>query len=200
MFSRRTMIAGGVGAVLAAGLGYRIWDRGVLSGPQGLAYEPWADWRGSVVDGIQRPLHAAILAANPHDTQPWLFEVHNESITVYADRARNLGAFDPFRREMHLGLGAAIENLVHAANVHGYTPYVRPVAGKLTASPPNEPFIAAHITMDPGAPSRDPLYEAIPGRHTHRGLYLDKPVSTAVLHGLSQLVDDADVRVVFLTD
>ena len=201
MVSRRTMIAGGAGAAVVAGLGYRIWDRGVLAGPNGVAYEPWNHWQGSVIDGIKRPLSAAILAANPHDSQPWLFAINNESsITVYADRARNLGAFDPFRREMHLGLGAAIENLVHAANVHGYTPYVRPVAGRLTASPPGEPFIAAHITMDPGAPSRDPLYEAIPSRHTNRGLYLDKPVSAAVLHGLAQIVDDADVRVVFLTD
>ena len=201
MLSRRTMIAGGAGAAVVAGLGYRIWDRGVFAGPNGVAYEPWNHWQGSVIDGVKRPLAAAILAANPHDTQPWLFQINNEaSITVYADRARNLGAFDPFRREMHLGLGAAIENLVHAANVHGYTPYVRPVAGRLTASPPDEPFIAAHITMDPGAPSRDPLYEAIPNRHTNRGVYLDKPVAPAVLNGLSQLADDADVRVVFLAE
>src|SRR5512135_2040753 len=102
MVSRRVMIAGGAGAVLAAGIGYRIWDRGVFAGPQGEAYLPWANWQGSPVDGIARPLSAAILAANPHDTQPWLFELRNESITVYADRARNLGSFDPFRREMHL--------------------------------------------------------------------------------------------------
>ncbi len=200
MVSRRTMIAGGAGAAVAAGLGYRIWDRGVFAGVGGPAYAPWDRWQGSVVDGIKRPLSAAILAANPHDTQPWLFELGNDSITVYADRARNLGAFDPFRREMHLGLGAAIENLVRAAIVFGYTPYVRPVAGKLTASPPDKPFIAAHITMDPGAPSRDPLFEAIPNRHTNRGAYLDKQVAPDALHGLATLATDENVQIVFLTD
>ena len=125
----------------------------------------------------KQPLHAAILAANPHDTQPWLFELRDEAITVYADRARNLGAFDPFRREMHLGLGAAIENLVRAAGVDGYTAYVRPVAGRLKISPGPEPVAVAHITMDPGAPARDPLFEAIPDRHTNRGVYLEKPLA-----------------------
>lgn len=200
MVSRRTMIAGGAGAAVVAGLGYRIWDRGVFAGVGGPAYAPWDRWQGRVIDGIKRPLAAAILAANPHDTQPWLFEPHNESITVYADRARNLGAFDPFRREMHLGLGAAIENLVNAAVVHGYTPYVRPVTGKLTNSPPDEPFIAAHVTMDPGAPARNLLFEAIPLRHTNRGRYLDKPVAEAALRDLARLVDDLGVRVVFLAE
>ncbi|HXC53989.1 MAG TPA: nitroreductase family protein [Rhizomicrobium sp.] len=200
MVSRRMMVVGGAGAAVVAGLGYRIWDRGVLSGPQGAPYEPWSHWQGSVIDGVARPLHAAILAANPHDTQPWLFELDNDSITVYADRARNLGSFDPFRREMHLGLGAAIENLVRAAGVYGYTAYVRPVAGRLTNSPGLEPVAAAHITMDPGAPSRDLLYEAIPDRHTNRGRYLENPVAAEQLRGLADLVSGADVRVAFLTD
>jgi len=200
MVSRRMMIAGGAGAVVAAGLGYRVWDRGVFSGPAGAPYEPWAEWRGSVMDGIARPLSAAILAANPHDTQPWLFELGDETITVYADRARNLGSFDPFRREMHLGLGAAIENLVRAAGVYGYTAYVRPVAGRLTNAPPNTPKAIAHITMDPGAPARDPLYEAIADRHTNRGRYLDRAVPPAMLAGLASAVADLDVRVVFLGD
>jgi hypothetical protein len=201
MVSRRMMMAGGAGAAVVAGLGYRVWDRGVFAGPSGPAYTPWAEWRGSVIDGIARPLHAAILAANPHDTQPWLFELHNESsITVYADRARNLGAFDPFRREMHLGLGAGIENLVRASSVYGYAAYVRPVEGKLTNTPPDEPVIAARITMDPGAPGRDPLYEAIPLRHTNRGLYRERQVAKAVLIDLGYLVEDLGVRVVFLDD
>ena len=200
MVSRRTMLVGGTGLAVVAGLGYRIWDRGVLSGPQGQAYAPWSEWRGNLVDGLKRPLRAAILAANPHDTQPWLFELRDESITVYADRARNLGTFDPFRREMQLGLGAAIENLVRAAGVDGYVAYVRPVAGRLTKSPGPEPVAVAHITMDPSAPTRDLLFEAIPDRHTNRGVYLEKPVAINTLHGLADLVVSEDVRIAFLVD
>lgn len=198
MVSRRALIAGGVGAAALAGLGYRIVDRGVFAGPGGPAYAPWDDWRGSALEGIKRPLHAAILAANPHDTQPWLFEVGDETITVYADRGRNLGAFDPFRREMQLGLGCAIENLCHAANVYGYTAFVRPVPGRLTLSPPDVPVAVAHISMDPAAAERDLLFEAIPDRHTHRGVYLDKPVEARALNLLA--ASDEDVCIAFLTD
>lgn len=200
MVSRRTMLVGGAGAAVFAGLGYRVWDRGVFSGPHGPAYAPWSEWRGSLADGIEQPLHAAILAANPHDTQPWLFEVHNQSITVYADRARNLGPFDPFRREMHLGIGAAIENLVRAAGVDGYSAYVRPVADRLDNSPGPQPVVAAHITMDPGAPGRDELYEAIPDRHTNRGPYREQALAVGALRSLAQLANSERVRVAFMRD
>ena len=104
MPSRRAVMAASGGVALAA-LGYRAWGRGVFAGATGPAYAPWDDWRGSDTDGNRRPLRAAILAASPHDTQPWLFAVSADETAVYADRARNLGTFDPFRRELHLGLG-----------------------------------------------------------------------------------------------
>jgi hypothetical protein len=200
MVSRRMMIAGGAGALVAAGLGYRIWDRGVFEGPHGAPYAPWDDWQGSIADGMSRPLSAAILAANPHDTQPWLFELGDGRITVYADRARNLGSFDPFRREMQLGIGCAIENFVRAAGVYGLVAYVIPVAGTLTNTPPNLPKVVAHIALDAAPAGRDLLYEAIPYRHTNRGAYLDRPVAPDLLRNLEALTNDADVRVVFLSE
>src|ERR1700719_806406 len=119
MISRRIMI-GGASAVLGAAVLYRCFDRGVFAGGQGAAYDPWSKWQGSPADGLLRPLRAAILAANPHDTQPWLFRARASHIDVFADRRRNLGTFDPFRREMHLGIGAAIENLTLAARAQGF--------------------------------------------------------------------------------
>ena len=113
MFGRRRVLVGGGALLLAlAGLGYRAWDRGVGAEGEGTAYAPWRNWQGGPQDGRLRPLRAAILAANPHDTQPWVFAPGQDAIEVFADRSRNLGSFDPFRREMHLGLGAAIENFV----------------------------------------------------------------------------------------
>ena len=113
---------------------------GVWSGGDGPAYAPWSDWQGNTADGVKRPLRAAILASNPHDTQPWLFRSWGQrTITLFADRARNLGTFDPFRREMHLGLGAAVENLVLAARAFGFAANVTPTGGTLSLSPDNTP-------------------------------------------------------------
>jgi nitroreductase len=192
------LIAGGAGAAVLAALGYRAWDRGVFSGASGNAYRPWDEWRGIPTDGDRQPLRAAILAANPHDTQPWIFEVHNQAITVYADRSRNLGTFDPYRREMHLGLGAAIENLVRAAGVLGYAAYVRPVGGRLALSPDVEAVPAAHITLDSANAASDPLYQEIPNRHTNRGAYTARPIAPETLIRFADFIAGPLVRPVFL--
>jgi nitroreductase len=200
MSTTRRVIIGGAGALLLGGLGYRAWDRGAFSAGEGPAFHPWRDWRGTSVDGPRQPLHAAILAANPHDTQPWLFAAQGASITVLADRSRHLGGFDPFRREMHLGVGCAIENLMRAAAVFGYSMNVIVNGGKLTPNPKPDPMKAAHLWLDAGVASRDPLFEAIPNRHTNRGPYREQPVKTEDLLKLADLVSDNEVRVAFITD
>ncbi|HXZ02825.1 MAG TPA: hypothetical protein VEI03_22740 [Stellaceae bacterium] len=78
MRTRRALLAGGA-ALALGGLGWRAWDRGLWSGGEGPAYAPWSDWAGDAADGVKRPLRAAILAANPHDTQPWLFAVGEDA-------------------------------------------------------------------------------------------------------------------------
>jgi hypothetical protein len=202
MIARRALLFGGgaCGVALAA-LGYRAWDRGVGASSDGAAYTPWWDWQGSPEDGLLRPLRAAILAANPHDTQPWAFAVTQEGIDVFADRSRNLGSFDPFRREMHLGLGAAIENLVLAARAYGLAAAVEPVEGELTPTPGDTPFRAARIVLRPAAAAGEDLFAAIPNRHTNRGPYRpDEAVAADRLQRVADLVTGSDVRVSFVTD
>jgi hypothetical protein len=199
--NRRALLAGGAAALVLGGLGFRAWDRGVWSGGDGVAYGPWQDWQGNADDGVRRPLRAAILAANPHDTQPWLFQIREDAITLFADRARNLGSFDPFRREMHLGLGAAIENLVLAARAAGYAATVSPADGRLALSPDNSPIAVARINLRAIPPARGALFDAIPHRHTNRGAYrVDQAVAAQVLRRFADLVTDDTVRVVFVTD
>jgi nitroreductase len=199
MPSRRAVI-GGAGSLVLAALGYRAWDRGAFALGSGPPYAPWDEWRGTALDGNRRPLRAAILAASPHDTQPWRFAVSPDAIEVYADRARHLGAFDPFRREMHLGLGCAIENLVRAAQAFGMTAEVQPMSGHLEPSPGPRPVMAARVALGSGQASRDPLFDAIPRRHTNRGPYRDEPVAAERLRRLVDLASGPNLQVAFLSD
>src|ERR1700686_2151051 len=92
--SRRKMLAltGGGTLVLVVGGGvWRAADQGVFSTGEGPAYQPWDDWR-TATKGPLDLVRAAILAANPHNSQPWLFQVTQTQIEVFADRRRNLGA------------------------------------------------------------------------------------------------------------
>jgi nitroreductase len=198
---RRALLIGGGAALVLGGLAFRAWDRGVWSGGEGAAYAPWSDLEESAADPLTRPLRAAILAANPHDTQPWLFQIKDNSITLFADRTRHLGSFDPFRREMHLGLGAALENLALAAEASGFSAGITPVEGRLTLSPDNAPKAAARIVLRPMPAARGALFAAIAQRHTNRGAYRpDQPVGAETLHRLTGLVSDDSVRAIFVTD
>jgi len=94
---RRSFLKGaGVITVVVMGGGvWRAYDQGVFSVGEGPAYEPWKDWRKDSNDGALALVRAAILAASPHNTQPWLFKVTSSSIELYIDTNRNTGPLIP---------------------------------------------------------------------------------------------------------
>jgi hypothetical protein len=142
--------------------------------PEGDAYAPWGLWNDPSLRGAPLALvAAAVLAANPHDTQPWLFRISDDAIEVFADLSRNLGAMDAFVREMHSGLGCAIENMLVAAGPNGYDAEVAAVEGSLANfTERRSPVAAASVRLKKRAPSApDGLYNAIALRHTNRYAY-----------------------------
>jgi hypothetical protein len=179
----------GTFVLVGGGVAWRANDQGVFSTGQGPAYEPWDDWRTSTKGPLDL-MRAAILAANPHNSQPWLFRVTPSQINLFADHMRNLGAIDPFLREMHIGLGCALENLLLAAAANGYT-------ARLTLLPDvSDETLVARVDLAPGIAAVSDLYRAIPNRHTNRYPYdTGRPVSGATLDALSRLGNDPDVRV-----
>jgi hypothetical protein len=119
---RRTIlkVAGVAAAGLTAAGVWRAWDQGVFSSSEGPAYAPWETWRSDAPSPVHRMVRAAVLAANPHNSQPWRFRVTATSVDLFADHTRNIGAIDPYLREMHVGLGCALENLLLSAPASGF--------------------------------------------------------------------------------
>ncbi|MET3808622.1 hypothetical protein ABIB25_005652 [Nakamurella sp. UYEF19] len=132
---------------------------------------------------------AAILAANPHNTQPWLFHVAADRIEVFADSTRVMPAVDPFDREHHVGLGCALENLTLGLTARGFSTSVT-----LLPTPGDQTHLAT-VSFVSAEPIVSPLYDAIGNRHSNRGPYQaggiaqsildDLPGSTADLPGVS---------------
>jgi hypothetical protein len=194
----------GIGIAVVGGTVWRAFSNGVFSSGQGPAYEPWNDWKTESQQGAG-PLSlvaSAILAANAHNTQPWLFVVNPNRIDLFADTKRNIGAIDPYLRELYEGLGCALENLVVAAEAKGYTYNL-----KLMPDPTSRTHVAninlvsntntksnhSRIGNTTSTNSSDlsealSLYDAIPHRHTNRGPYdKNKNVTQDILQSLGSL-------------
>ena len=193
----------GITIVVGGGTVWRAFSNGVFSSGQGPAYEPWKDWKTESQQGAG-PLSlvaSAILAANAHNTQPWLFVVNPNKIDLFADTKRNIGAIDPYLREMYEGLGCSIENLVVAADAKGYSYNL-----KLMPNPTSKTHVATislisnrkinnsiggnNTTTSLSSNLSEPLslYNAIPQRHTNRGPYdKNKTVTQDILQSLRSL-------------
>ena len=193
--------AGVVTVVLVGGAVWRAYEQGVFGVGEGPAYEPWKNWR-KTNDGPLNLVRAAILAASPHNTQPWLFKVADSSIELHIDTRRNVGALDPYLREEHIGIGCALENLMLAAPANGYAATATLQSGKLEPNPSDRnPRLVARVNLAPGKVEQSALYDAIPLRHTNRGPYdPHKALPADFLEVLGRLPgDDADMRLFLFT-
>lgn len=199
---RRSFLKGaGVVTVLVVGGGvWRAYDQGVFSVGKGPAYEPWKDWRSDPSEGALALVRAAILAASPHNTQPWLFKVTNSWIELYLDTSRNVGALDPYLREEHIGMGCAVENVMLAAAANGHSATVTLVPGKLGPIPAGgKPKLVARVDLAAGKQEESELYDAIPRRHTNRGAYNSQiPIPPPFIETLSRLASDEATAKIFL--
>jgi nitroreductase len=188
-------IAGATVVVAGGALAWRAYDRGVFSAGTGPAYVPWKTWGAGQPGDPLRLVHAAILAANPHNSQPWIFRVGDDSIDLFADTRRNIGAIDPFLREMYMGVGCALENLLIAAAHDGYRTTVTLMPDAANTAH------AARISLSPAARASSDLYDAIPKRHTNRAPYdTGRAVAPEQLAQLAALAAGLrDVKVIWFT-
>jgi hypothetical protein len=190
----RVAVVGGVGAVVAGSgvLGFRIYDNAALDPGEGQAYDPLEHWRDD--PGQFGAVSAAILAAHPDNTQPWIFALGAGSIDLLADATRDGGTLDPFKREQYVALGAALENLALACRARGLEPAI-----ELLPDGPDAARVA-RVRLSPIDPQPSPLYDAIGQRDTNPGTYESRPMSAETLAALVDAGGLDGVAVAWVTD
>jgi len=129
-------------------------------------------------EGLRAVVAAGVLAANPHNSQPWKFRVRENAIDVHLDLERALGPVDPFLRQMHIGIGCALENLVVGATAQG-----------LSASPAlfpdrDDATLAARLVLTNGDATPSAHVDMILRRHTNRGPYNPEPLPAHIENAL----------------
>jgi hypothetical protein len=172
MDRRRFLV--GLGTVTILVLGGGVWyadEEGAFCQGKGPAFAPWKDWNQPQT-GMLALVRAGILAASPHNTQPWLFRLSGNEIEVLAETSRNTGGLDPFLRELHIGMGCALENMCVAAPAAGYTAMIESAEGALHLHADTlTPQRIATVRCTPASLPANPLYPALPNRHTNRTPY-----------------------------
>ena len=81
---------------------------------------------GEIKEQLKYLLRFAILAPSTHNTQPWLFKVSENKISIFADMTRSLPVIDPENKELIMSCGAALGNIMVSMNYFGFSYLVKP--------------------------------------------------------------------------
>ena len=180
MFTRRGILMTGGAAALIGGVG----TVGVAHGP-GLAKAraPWRAAGESFGDPRLDALAYAILAPNPHNRQPWQFDlVGDDRLDIYVDLDRRLPHTDPLDRQITIGFGCMMELLRIAAAEKGYTATITPFPDG-EAQPRLNGNRMAQVQFAAAADTpKDPLFANILERRSTKEPYdTSRPVGAGTL-------------------
>jgi hypothetical protein len=180
MPTRRAILITAGAAAVVAGAG----ATGFAYAPGlGRARSPWSRAGESLGDPRLDALAFAILAPNPHNMQPWRFELIGEdAVDVTCDLARRLPETDPPDRQITIGFGAMLELLRMSALEKGYVVEIAPFPDGEPQPRLDERRIARATFRQAGATAPDPLFAYALERRTTRAPFdQDRPVSADTL-------------------
>jgi len=157
---------------------------------------------GNIEEKLKFILRYAILAPSSHNTQPWKFYLDENTVKIYIDMDRWLKVADSDKRELHISIGCAVENLTVAANSFGYACEVN----YLPETDHKDPAVSIKLKNSSSQSSSDSkdLFEAIRARHTNHNIYDANSVEEEKLQKLENyaqeegiylhLTDDASIK------
>ncbi len=187
MISRRGLIMTTVSAAAIGGIGYGLWPR--LDGYQELLEQQRRLL--SADPDLTELVRLSTLAANGHNTQPWVFQLRENGLSIHPDLTRRTAVVDPDDHHLYVSLGCVAENLVIAAAATGRSADVGIAGGAETS---------IDVAFESGPVIEGPLYQAIPQRQSTRSAYDGQPISSSDIGLLEAAAQEEGVSIQFFTE
>ncbi len=191
MLSRRSLLIGTSVVAAAGGAAYYAWPgndpryRSALDEMR----RPLQRWPETERTRVHHLVRYATLAANSHNTQPWLFEAGGNTIRIRADVDRRCPVVDPDDRHVIASLGCATENLVLAAKAAG-------IEAQVEFQPSSR---HVNVTMTTAPSDSTAAYQAIVKRQTTRAPFDPTPLANDDLSAMESAAQRGGVRLRLLT-
>ena len=146
---------------------------------------------GEIKEQLKYLLRFAILAPSTHNTQPWLFKVSENKISIFADMTRSLPVIDPENKELIMSCGAALGNIMVSMNYFGFSYLVKPFP-----NPSNKEHVAdISIRGKKLVQEIDrKLFRSITKRRTNRLPFIYKIIDGLILQKFSTLASEESVK------
>ena len=135
-------------------------------------------------------VHHAVLAANSHNTQPWMFRTAERHLVIEPDSRRETPVVDPDNHHLFASLGCAMENLTLAALAAGAKANM-----VLSAN-----AAGLRVDLERMSPKHDPLFAAIRSRQCTRADYDGRDIDTVSLSLLEQTAAVPGCGVILITE
>src|SRR3989338_2332225 len=152
-----------------SGNNYQAWEVDVKDFPE----------KGTTQEQLFFLLRYAVLAPRSHNSQPWKFKIEGNTIFIFADEKRSVPVADPDGRLERVAVGAALENVLIAADYFGFTTEVQYFPRGWGKDRP-----VAVVILKKREVIRRPtehLLLAIPKRYSNRHPYRNDPLPDAFL-------------------
>lgn len=152
---------------------------------------------GSFRDKMIFILNYAVLAPSAHNTQPWLFKVEDNSLSVFINKKRMLGESDPLMRQTYESIGACIVNIEIASNHFGFLPQTNYFFNENVED--DQKIIVAKINF---AQTNQPnktnyLFKQIINRHSGKLAYSADSVNKEVIEIINSLEKPPNLNINF---
>lgn len=155
--------------------------------------DPAAAWRdpgAGETDTRRFALAHAILAPNPHNTQPWLVDLDDsDGMTLFCDLDRRLPFTDPLDRQITIGCGCFLELYRMSAGLQNYWPTITPFPDG-EPSPRLDARAVGRVQLGPrmDQPNSDPSIRQIVNRRTNRKPFEARVPDAQALNDLANAV------------